>query len=254
MTIGQRIQELRKNKYLSQEEMAEQLEVSKQSISKWELDKAVPGIDKIIRMCELYGVTSDYLLMGKEDAAFAESRRTKESPQRVEGQSSESQSDGCEDRGVHAEGANDEGTHKKELKSLYLMLGILCVAVSGFFLVVFAKSAVHYIGFSKDTQQDVIYVDRIYRQQTEADVSYWGNNNTFYTKKVWLDTNGVNEGDWIFGYRDDRDEIYFPYRKGPLVMIVLFSVLFMTAAVLCIIRYARIGKKEKEDGKKQPEN
>ena len=43
-------------------------------------------------------------------------------------------------------------------------------------------------------------------------------------------------------------------RKEPLVMIVLFSVLFMTAAVLCIIRYARIGKKEKEDGKKQPEN
>ena len=254
MTVGQRIQELRKNKYLSQEEMAEQLEVSKQSISKWELDKAVPGIDKIIRMCELYGVTSDYLLMGKEDTASAESQRTEESQQTVESQSLESQPDDCEDRVVHAEGANYEGSHKKELKNLYLVLGILCVVISGFFLIVFAKFAIHYIGFSKGTQQDVILVDRIYRQQTEADVSYWGDDNTFYTKRVLLDTNGVNEGDWIFGYRNDRNEIYFPYKKEPLVMIVLFSVLFMVVAVLCIIRYARIGKREKEDGKKQSEN
>lgn len=234
MTVGQRIQELRKSEYLSQEEMAEQLEVSKQSISKWELDKAVPGIDKIIRMCELYGVTSDYLLMGREDTS------SKEIPQVEVSQP--------------AEGANSIGSHKKELKNLYLVLGILCVVISGIFLIVFAKYAVHYIGFSKGTEQDVILVDRIYRQQTEADISFWGDNNTFYTKRVLLDTNGVNEGDWIFGYVNDRNEIYFPYKKGPLVMIVLFSVLFMVAAVVCIIRYAHIGKKEKEDEKKQSED
>ena len=52
MSIGERIQELRKRNLMSQEEMAEQLDVSKQSVSKWELDKAVPNVEKIIRMCE----------------------------------------------------------------------------------------------------------------------------------------------------------------------------------------------------------
>ncbi len=68
MSIGERIQKLRKQNLMSQEEMAEQLDVSKQSVSKWELDKAVPNVEKIIRMCEQFGVTTDFLLLGKDEA------------------------------------------------------------------------------------------------------------------------------------------------------------------------------------------
>ena len=63
MTIGEQIQNLRVAKNLTQEQFAELLEVSRQSVSKWELGQAVPDVDKIIRMSELFGVTTDKLLL-----------------------------------------------------------------------------------------------------------------------------------------------------------------------------------------------
>ena len=69
MTIGEQIQNMRIQKGLTQERLAEMLEVSRQSISKWELGQAVPDVDKIIRMSELFDVSTDTLLLrnGKDD-------------------------------------------------------------------------------------------------------------------------------------------------------------------------------------------
>lgn len=64
MTIGQRIAKLRTAEGISQEQLAEKLSVSRQSVSKWEIDQAFPQIDKILLMCELFGVTTDELLKG----------------------------------------------------------------------------------------------------------------------------------------------------------------------------------------------
>lgn len=63
MTIGEQIQNLRIQKGLTQERLAEMLEVSRQSISKWELGQAIPDVDKIIRMSELFDVSTDILLL-----------------------------------------------------------------------------------------------------------------------------------------------------------------------------------------------
>ncbi len=63
MTIGEQIQNLRIQKGLTQERLAEMLEVSRQSVSKWELGQAVPDVDKIIRMSELFNVSTDTLLL-----------------------------------------------------------------------------------------------------------------------------------------------------------------------------------------------
>lgn len=63
MTIGDQIQKLRIEKGLTQERFAEFMEVSRQSISKWELGQAVPDVDKIIRMSELFGVSTDAILL-----------------------------------------------------------------------------------------------------------------------------------------------------------------------------------------------
>lgn len=62
MTFGEKIQKLRKESGLSQEELACQLGVSRQAISKWERDSGYPETDKIIRMGKLFHVTLDYLL------------------------------------------------------------------------------------------------------------------------------------------------------------------------------------------------
>lgn len=69
MTIGEQIQSLRIQRGLTQEGLAEMLEVSRQSVSKWELGQAVPDVDKIIRMSELFEVSTDTILLRTPEAA-----------------------------------------------------------------------------------------------------------------------------------------------------------------------------------------
>ena len=66
MRLSEKIMDLRKKSGWSQEELADRLGISRQSVSKWETGESVPDIDKIIRMSELWNVSTDYLL--KEDA------------------------------------------------------------------------------------------------------------------------------------------------------------------------------------------
>ena len=62
MRLSEKIMDLRKKSGWSQEELAERLGISRQSVSKWETGESVPDIDKIIRMSELWNVSTDYLL------------------------------------------------------------------------------------------------------------------------------------------------------------------------------------------------
>ena len=62
MTFGEKIQKLRKEAGLSQEELSYQLGVSRQAISKWERDNGYPETEKIVRMSKIFNVTLDYLL------------------------------------------------------------------------------------------------------------------------------------------------------------------------------------------------
>lgn len=72
MTIGQILLELRKEKKLSQEEVADILNVSRQTISKWETDQSNPDFDKIIPLCKLYEISADELLTGRKGNAIEE--------------------------------------------------------------------------------------------------------------------------------------------------------------------------------------
>lgn len=62
MTFGEKLQLLRKQKGMSQEQLASQLTVSRQAISKWELDSSLPDTENVIKLSELFDVTIDYLL------------------------------------------------------------------------------------------------------------------------------------------------------------------------------------------------
>lgn len=64
MTLGSRIQSLRKEHNLSQGELADALNISRQSVSKWETDTATPDLDKLLKLSELFGVTLDELVKG----------------------------------------------------------------------------------------------------------------------------------------------------------------------------------------------
>lgn len=62
MTLGDKITALRKQNGWSQEALAEKLNISRQSVSKWESNSSVPDLDKIIRLSEIFEVSTDYLL------------------------------------------------------------------------------------------------------------------------------------------------------------------------------------------------
>lgn len=78
MTLGEKLQALRVGAGLSQEGLAERLTVSRQAVSKWELDKTVPDVKYIVALSELFQVSTDYLL--KEDVPAPEKQPTEQPP------------------------------------------------------------------------------------------------------------------------------------------------------------------------------
>lgn len=78
MTIADRIQNLRKIKGISQEELADKVGVSRQAVSKWESEQSCPDLEKIILLSDYFDVTTDYLLKGIEPQPDAQTKKEKE--------------------------------------------------------------------------------------------------------------------------------------------------------------------------------
>ena len=66
MTLGEKILSLRTGRGMSQDDLAEKLEVSRQSVSKWETAQSTPDLDKIIKLADLFGVSVDQLVRDGE--------------------------------------------------------------------------------------------------------------------------------------------------------------------------------------------
>jgi len=66
--ISEKIRELRKKAGLSQEELAEKIDVSRQSVSKWESAQTVPEMGKLIKLSEIFNVSLDYLISDENQA------------------------------------------------------------------------------------------------------------------------------------------------------------------------------------------
>lgn len=75
MTLADRIQQMRKQKGISQEELADRVGVSRQAVSKWESEQSVPDMDRIILLSDYFEVTTDYLLRGIEPVPPAEEKK-----------------------------------------------------------------------------------------------------------------------------------------------------------------------------------
>lgn len=74
MTLGEKLLKLRKKKGLSQEEVADLLHVTRQTVSKWETDQSTPDFDKVIPICKLYDISTEELFGevsdGKEEESY----------------------------------------------------------------------------------------------------------------------------------------------------------------------------------------
>ena len=92
MTLGEKLQRLRKARGWTQEQLAERAGVSRQSLSKWESDGALPDTANVITMADLFGVTTDYLL--REDGAAPDPAQQAE-PEDAPAQAAVPQQEGC---------------------------------------------------------------------------------------------------------------------------------------------------------------
>jgi len=78
MEFNEKLQELRRQKGLTQEELANALYVSRTAVSKWELGKGLPSLESLKAISKLFSVTIDQLLSGDELITIAEQdRKTK---------------------------------------------------------------------------------------------------------------------------------------------------------------------------------
>ena len=76
MDFNNRLYQLRKQKGLSQEELANRLNVSRQTVSKWEVGDSTPDMEKLIAMSDLFDVSLDKLVMGKEEEKGQEAQKS----------------------------------------------------------------------------------------------------------------------------------------------------------------------------------
>jgi len=78
MTLGEKIYKLRTAKEMSQGDLADAVEVSRQSISKWETNGSVPELDKLIKLSEIFGISLDELVLDKKQAKQGAKPETEE--------------------------------------------------------------------------------------------------------------------------------------------------------------------------------
>ena len=75
MRLSEKIMDLRKKSGWSQEELADRLGISRQSVSKWETDTAIPDLDKLIKICDIFNISLDELT-GRESTQETQSPQT----------------------------------------------------------------------------------------------------------------------------------------------------------------------------------
>lgn len=66
MTLGERLLQYRKGVNMSQDQLAEKIGVTRQTVSKWETDQSMPDFNKIEPLCNIFGITTDELIKGEE--------------------------------------------------------------------------------------------------------------------------------------------------------------------------------------------
>ena len=113
MNLGENIFRLRTEKNLSQGDLADALDVSRQSVSKWENNSAVPELEKLLKMAQIFGITIDELVTGekKEEAPAAPTPPPQTAPQQT--------------------------ITKRQVLSAAQILGIILLAFGGLCLIIF---------------------------------------------------------------------------------------------------------------------
>ncbi len=235
-SIGNRLFELRKKQGITQEKLAEQLNVSRQSVSNWELDKSLPDTDKLFVLAQIYDVSLDYIAYGSKIDKMQEQAH-------IKAPISETESDIS---------PNTEWTDIKKVESikrLLLAAGIVCTLVLIPVLLLFAHIMTHLSEKDGDMNSNLATVDRILDQYSYVEVTKLDSEGNFTKDRVWLDTRNLSEGDYIFTYTKPGEpkKLKFEYyTKTMMIPFILFiSLLFLD--VMIFISFFKLHRKKPQN-------
>lgn len=254
--IGSRILEYRKKMNMSQEEFANKIGVSRQAVSKWELDKAYPDLDKLVDICGMFGLSLDELVNGVEQ----DEEPVMEAEQRVEipndpvnvsdvGDNQtvtvNIESEISDKKGSVKEGSDKKGSDKESSGSkkhivrigshgglrvvMYAaaVLAVFCIVVS--FVIILQNAWKH-------SDEVLMHVDKVHAQYTLADVSYLNDDLDDKHRLMWIDAKGIRAGDTLPGYIDDDGELAnvdhdISTFVIPCVLALIFLAMFISLRI-----------------------
>lgn len=244
--IGSRILEYRKKMNMSQEEFANKIGVSRQAVSKWELDKAYPDLDKLVDICGMFDLSLDELVNGVEQ----DEEPVMEAEQRVELSNDPVNVSDVGDNqtvtdNIESEISDKKGSDKKSSDSkkhtvkicrhwwlrvvMYAAaaLAVFCIVVS---VVLMFQNA------WKHSDEVLMHVDKVHAQYTLADVSYLNDDLDDKHRLMWIDAKGIRAGDTLPGYIDDDGELAnvdhdISTFVIPCVLALIFLAMFISLRI-----------------------
>lgn len=258
--IGQRLVELRIKNQMTQEKLAEKLGVSRQAISKWESNRTFPNIDKLFCISELYQVSLDYLLRGRDyepvQKETIEPEDIEECSVYSEGASEDAWEQSAYSKGefenieeqadVQSEQAEAESVladvEHRRIGKKFMSIRLASVLIGMLFIVncVIIGTLLVNQSWSEENETAAVYIDTIYEQYTKAKVVMFQEDGSYTEKVLWLDTEGVRENDWGFCYYNGQpaNGIKVNYNLKTLLLPVL------SAGILLILLFLlRLGGK-----------
>lgn len=231
-SIGGRLQQLRNDKTLTQEELAEILHVSRQSVSKWELNKTLPDMEKLIQLSEMYQVSLDYIIKGDKGSEEQVLLNKKDMKEYLELPDEErTLKEAKTEKKIHFE-------RRIVLLLCGIINGIICLAMLCFAGSLFFKQV-----YQKDNKEtDMVCVDRIYEQYTKAEVVGITKEGDFFKENVWLDVPGVRTDDFVEYYYDEShsDRVLFDYYSKTMLLPLVFFLLSLLFGITFIVEWKSI--------------
>lgn len=237
LLVGDKILEYRKAANLTQEEFAAKVGVTRQAVSKWELDKAYPDLDKLVDICEIFQVSITEFIYGRPDA--------------------EQETGGTEEKTEFAGRIRGKGAFVRLYSMLVLLGGILV-----FWGVVCGAVFLRYSWSKNEDFSEQARVERVYQQYTRADVGIYDKVGRRVVKTIWLDVDGIREGDYIECYTNqEQDGIFYEYHVRTLAVCFCLALLALLLFLLCLGEILRLGREnrwritpEQEETLKRKEN
>lgn len=215
--IGSRILEYRKKMNMSQEEFANKIGVSRQAVSKWELDKAYPDLDKLVDICGMFDLSLDELVNGVEQ----DEEPVMEAEQGVELSNdpvnvsdvgdNQTVTDNIESEISDKESSDKESSDSKKhtvkiCRHWWLRVVMYAAAALSVFCIV-VSVVLMFQNAWKHSDEVLMHVDKVQAQYTLADVSYLNDDLDDKHRLMWIDAKGIRAGDTLPGYIDDDGEL-----------------------------------------------